>query len=90
MGERNGRKTGVEAMSDGIQDMLISDVLTGGNHLASAMIGEGFHPITCHSYAEALEDWGQPLADMWVAWRSIMNLAEYRRGETAKRQGWAK
>lgn len=68
-------------MSDGVQDMLISDVLTGGNHLASAMIGGGVHPTMYHSYAEVLEECGQPFADMWAAWRSIMNLAEYRRGK---------
>ncbi len=56
----------------------------GGNHLASALITAGCHPSQCRewSYDAVLERWGQPIADMWVAWKAIMDLRDAREAAT--------
>jgi hypothetical protein len=52
----------------------IDQVLIAGNHLASALIVENCHPNEQKSYDQVLEDYGQPCADMWLAWQAIMAL----------------
>ena len=50
------------------------DVLIGGNHLASSLIAAGLDPgdERTSTYESVLERFGQPAADMWVAWKAIM------------------
>lgn len=59
-----------------ISEEALKAVGIGGNHLASALINAGCHPSQCRawSYDAVLERWGQPVADMWVAWKAIMDL----------------
>ncbi len=59
----------------------IEKILIGGNHLASALSTYGIYPPMHTSYDLVLEGFGQPTADMWVAWRAIMDLSEKLRGE---------
>lgn len=57
----------------------IKNVMIGGNHLASALIGMigGNLPDFRHAnYDEILGRFGQPAADMWVAWKAIMDLRD--------------
>jgi len=58
-------------------DDLIKNVLIGGNHLASALIGTA-DPAQYRNagYYDVLEKHGQPYADMFVAWKAIMNLRD--------------
>lgn len=60
---------------------LISHILTGGNHLASFLIGKGCFPNSYKSYEEVMALYGIDVADAWVAWRAIMDLSEYFRKE---------
>lgn len=59
----------------------LTDVLTGGNHLASALIhylgaGKGFPPYGA-SHDEARAVIKDPLHyDLWCCWRSIMHMRE--------------
>lgn len=48
-------------------------VLIGGNHLASALVTLGMDPSAWRSgeYYDVLREFGQPAADIWVAWRAI-------------------
>lgn len=63
--------------------LLVDLVLTGGNHLASALIGQGIDPaFERHTdYWAFLERHGQPWADIFVAWRAIMELSEDERNK---------
>lgn len=55
------------------------DILTGGNHLASSLIHAGCFPDEQRSYDQVLADFGQPCADMWIAWKAIIDArAELR------------
>jgi len=54
------------------------NVLIGGNHLASALLGIADPaPYRNADYYTVLEKHGQPYADMWVAWKAIMNFRDY-------------
>jgi hypothetical protein len=50
-------------------------ILIGGNHLASAIMAVR-DPATLVTYDEALAKVGQPFADLWVAWRAIIDARE--------------
>lgn len=57
-------------------------ILTGGNHLASSLINAGCFPAEQQNYEQVLKDFRQPCADMWVAWKAIMDArAELKQGE---------
>lgn len=60
-------------------DKLINHVLTGGNHLASALLNRNVHPFIYNNYDEVLAKHDGEIADMWIAWHCIMKLAEYTR-----------
>lgn len=64
-----------------VEAKLTDDILIGGNHLASALIGYKCFPDLQGSYDTVLATFGQPCADMWVAWRAIMNLGKWRTAE---------
>lgn len=49
-------------------------LMVSGNHLASAMISIGWTPDSFITYQGALACAGQPYADMWMAWKEIMNI----------------
>jgi hypothetical protein len=51
-------------------------VLIGGNHLASQLIGHGCMPNNYSDYSQVLESCGQPAADIWAGWNSIMQFRE--------------
>ena len=51
----------------------LDDILTGGNHLASSLIAANCFPAEQRSYEQVLRDFGQPCADMWIAWKAIMD-----------------
>lgn len=53
----------------------IEQVLVGGNHLASFLIGKGISPEHYDSYDQVLNLHGSDIADVWVAWRAIMDLS---------------
>jgi phage-related protein len=57
-------------------DDRLAQVMIGGNHLASAMQRIGFFPNEVESYDEALNVIGQNFADMWIAWKAIMDLLD--------------
>jgi hypothetical protein len=64
----------------------IDAVMIGGNHLASALIGyvsqapwhDALAKLRDWTYGAILERFGQPVADMWVAWKAIMDLRDSR------------
>lgn len=58
---------------------LINKTMIGGNHLASVLLGMGIDPPTQDTYEQVQKDHGQLAADIWVAWKAIMDLAVYRR-----------
>jgi hypothetical protein len=54
-------------------------VLIGGNHLANALIGiigGNLPDYRRVDFSTVLEKFGQPAADMWVAWVAIMDLRD--------------
>lgn len=63
-------------------DALVRDALRwrkliiGGNHLASALIEHGIHPTDWVNYDQIIERFGQPWADIWIAWKGIMDCAQ--------------
>lgn len=62
-----------------MQEKLIKDVLTGGNHLTSFLIGRGCMPDVRQTYEAVQREYGLEVGDVWVAWRAIMELSIYRR-----------
>lgn len=50
------------------------DVRTGGNHLANVLLRRGIEPREWRSstYDEVLQRFGPETADIWTAWRSII------------------
>lgn len=57
------------------QEALFERLMIAGNHLASALVGTCI-PSECNSYQDALQAHGQPYADMWIAWRAIMDIRD--------------
>lgn len=53
---------------------LLLGVLTGGNHLAHVLLRHHVDPATVDLSVDYL---GPELRDVWIAWRSIMDLAEH-------------
>jgi len=49
-------------------------ILVGGNHLATALLSQGITPSSWISYDEILKGCGQPWADIWCAWKAIMDV----------------
>ena len=64
-------------------------VMIGGNHLANALLryigGQPWHDdlaaLREWEFADVLERYGQPVADMWVAWKAIMDLRDSEQPE---------
>ena len=55
----------------------INAVLVGGNHLANALLSTEDPAKYRHAeYNQVLEAHGQPYADMWAAWKAIMDLRD--------------
>lgn len=61
-----------------VEAQIISDVLTGGNHLASALIAAGCHPADQADYESVRAIFKPPVPDMWVAWKAIIDLSNWR------------
>ena len=63
---------------------LIQAVMIGGNHLASALIEfvsrapwhDDLANMRHWSFDRVLHRFGQPVADMWVAWKAIIDLRD--------------
>jgi hypothetical protein len=53
------------------------EILIGGNHLATILIGYGL-PVEGQdsTYEEVLNKRGQPYADIWVCWSAIMRCRD--------------
>ncbi len=51
---------------------IISDVLLGGNHLASLLVDNGIEPDKIRNVNDVRHG---PMRDVWTCWRAIMNLA---------------
>lgn len=58
-------------------DTKIKNVLIGGNHLASSLL-QTDDPAKYRKsdYYNVLRKFDQPFADMWVAWKAIMELRD--------------
>jgi len=58
-----------------LTNQLPKEIGIGGNHLASAMLSEGIYPAAERhtSYDDFLERYGQPWADIFIAWKAIMD-----------------
>jgi hypothetical protein len=69
---------------EAVTPAMAKAILIGGNHLASAIMAVR-DPATLTTYDEALAKVGQPFADLWVAWRAIMDAREALSG--IKEQG---
>lgn len=54
----------------------VEDVLIGGNHLASALISLNVDPAQLResTYQAVAKEHGPLAADMWAAWKAIMDL----------------
>lgn len=55
------------------EDKRKKQLLIAGNHLANALIGLGVFPSEQESYDQVLSDFGHLRADIWVAWKAIMD-----------------
>jgi len=64
-----------------VEAALIKDVLVAGNHLATLLATAKCDADAEEKYDDVLHDYGQPVADVWVAWAAIMALAKYRHME---------
>jgi hypothetical protein len=53
------------------------NVLVGGNHLADYLISAGCIPSNYRSEDEVRQHHGISLADIWVAWKAIMDARPY-------------
>jgi hypothetical protein len=71
-------------LSEDLPRSLIQNILVGGNHLASALLAFGCSPADQKNYDSVLAASGQPAADMWIAWRAIMDLSEWYERPTTK------
>lgn len=61
------------------QDEIDRIRMIGGNHLANALIGivgGNLPEYRGTSFEIMLHRFGQPAADMWVAWKAIMDLRD--------------
>lgn len=58
----------------------IEKVMIGGNHLASYLLGHNCDPVRYDSYEQVQSLCNQDCADVWVAWRAIMDLRNYYEG----------
>ncbi len=63
-------------MSATLDHQVYDKVLIGGNHLASSLIAYGCFPANQTDYDQVLHEHGLLCADMWVAWKAIMDLRE--------------
>jgi hypothetical protein len=50
--------------------------LIGGNHLANSLIAYGCMPAEQTDYEQVLHQHGPLCADMWIAWKAIMDMRE--------------
>ena len=57
-------------------ETTLERLFIGGNHLASSLLSYGCHPAEQTSYDQVLGQHGLLCADMWVAWRAIMDVRE--------------
>ena len=55
-------------------------ILIGGNHLASALVSLKCFPSEQQNYEQVFEDFGQPCADMYEAWKRMMAYRNVRDG----------
>lgn len=56
---------------------LFQQIMIGGNHLATHLIGSSSKlPNDFKSYEEARDEEGMAYADCWVAWRKIMDARD--------------
>jgi hypothetical protein len=51
-------------------------LMIGGNHLASTLASVGCVPNEQHDDDQVLHQHGMLCADLWVAWRAIMDLRD--------------
>lgn len=70
-----------EQLKPAVEAAIIRDVLIGGNHLANLLAIAKCTAGIDEEYDDVLHDYGQPVADVWVAWKAIMALANWRRAE---------
>lgn len=68
---QQGFAKGAEWMREPVYNVLIA-----GNHLASTLISMIGMPYEYSSYDEVLEKHFQPAADIWIAWKRIMELRD--------------
>lgn len=68
-----------DQLEPAIEASLIEDILIGANHLASSLLAAKCYPDLQADYHSVLSTFGQPCADMWIAWKAIMDLSKYRR-----------
>jgi hypothetical protein len=65
-----------------VLEKVLRDVMVGGNHLASALVGwlgagEDEFPLFSTTYEEAQKVVTDPLVfDAWVCWKTIMEARE--------------
>lgn len=69
------------------EDKVVWDILVGGNHLASALIGRDVFPEKYKDYDDVLHKHGSEIADMWVAHHAIGKLAALRAAADKLREG---
>ncbi len=72
-----------EMLRPAVEAKLIEDILISGNHLANSLIAAKCMPDLQADYHSVLTTFGQPCADMWVAWKAIMDFSKWRRMENA-------
>lgn len=56
----------------------VEDIMIGGNHLASYLIGKmgGKMPNDFNDWNEVRINFGMDVSDVWICWKSIMNTRE--------------
>lgn len=58
-------------------ELLIHDVVVAANHLSNAMLDAGCDPLIQEDSRMVEARFGRTVAEVWMAWRAIRNLAEY-------------
>lgn len=52
----------------------MEELFTAGNHLANVLMRRKCFPDEQTDYEQVQHDHGSLCADVWIAWRAIMNL----------------
>jgi hypothetical protein len=56
------------------------NAMVGGNHLAAVLLLAGYDPVSTETWQDAQKNLRPPYADIWFAWKQIMELRKQVEG----------